>query len=238
MQQSTYEPAVLTPDSALPEVPAHPAPWTLRAEAYVVALLMPNDLLDTAAFVPDALVPARRGRTSVMLLINYKQAVCGPYQELLFSPAAFATAAGTHPSITRIFVSSQDSVVNGRRNWGIPKDLADFKREARGAVDHFELSRDGHTFAELDMRGYGPVLPVASWLLPAGLRTLVQHWNGKRHRFTLRASGRAQLAKIESWRFDPSYFPDLSRGRVLTASYLPDFEMHFPEPAVEPYLSP
>lgn len=230
-----YEPAVLAPDATLPEVPAYPAPWTLRAEAYVVAVRMPEDTLDTAAFVPQALVPARRSRTSIMMFVQYKQAVCGPYRELLVAPAAYATQAGTHPSITRIFVSTYESVVNGRRNWGIPKEFADFERETHDSRDRIEVSRDGHSFAQLDLRGYGPAWPVRTWLLPAGIRTLVQHWNGRRFRFTLRASGRARLAKVDRWQFDPHYFPDLARGRVLTATHLPDFEMTFPEPAVEPY---
>lgn len=234
---SPWEPQVLEPDAALPEVPRQPAPWTLRAQGYVVVVLMPAQTLDTAAFVPEGLVPKRRGRTSVMLFIDYKEAVCGNYQELLLAPAAYETPSGTHPTITRIFVSSYESVVNGRRNWGIPKDLARFTREhdASRASDRIVVSRGGDTLVDMKLRAYGPTLPVRTWLLPAGMRTLVQHWNGTRYRFTLHAQGRARLATVEDWRFDPRYFPDLARGRVLTATYLPDFQMTFPDPQTQPY---
>jgi len=232
MDQSSLrcsDPAVLEPDTALPSVPLCPAPWQLRASAYVFAVLMPEDVLDGAAFVPDELVPRRKNRISVAMFVDYESTNVGPYRELLVTPASFAHAEGTYPSITRIYVSSYDSVVNGRINWGIPKDRADFEREnAAGGSEIVRASRDGHTFAELVLRPHGPTLPVRSWLLPAALRTLVQHWHGKSYRFTLSASGKARLASVERWSFDPQYFPDLARGRVLTGAYLPHFEMVFP----------
>jgi hypothetical protein len=162
--------------------------------------------------------------------VDYTQTPVGPYRELLVAPASFAHPQGTYPSITRIYVDSYDSVVNGRRNWGIPKDRADFERTAgAGGTETVRVSREGHAFAELVLRSSGPSLPVASWLLPSPLRTLVQHWQGKSYRFTLSASGKARMASVEHWSFDPNYFPDLARGRVLTGAYLPDFKMLFPE---------
>lgn len=232
MEQSALrcsDPLVLEPDSALPEVPLRPAPWQLQASAYVFVVRMPQDVLDQAAFVPTELVPRRKNRMSVVMMVDYARSDVGPYRELLVAPASFDHVHGTFPSITRIYVSSYESVVNGRINWGIPKDRADFERtpEPRGG-ETIRVSRDGHTFAELALRAYGPTLPVASWLLPASLRTLVQHWHGQSYRFTLRASGKARMASVERWSFDPKYFPDLARGTVLSGAYLPSFEMLFP----------
>lgn len=59
----------------------------------------------------------------------------GPYDELIYVPGLFSrrprqplrtgrTAAEPieyFPSITRIYVSTDESVYNGRKNWGIPK---------------------------------------------------------------------------------------------------------------------
>jgi hypothetical protein len=220
---------VLEPDAALPAAPRHPAPWSMHASCYVFAVLMPEEVLDEAAFVPSELVPRRKNRISVVMFVDYTQTAVGPYRELLVAPASFAHAQGTYPSITRIFVDSYDSVVNGRLNWGIPKDRADFERvSGADGTETVRVSRDGHTFAELVLRPYGPTLPVASWLLPSPLRTLVQHWQGKSYRFTLSASGKARMASVEHWSFDPNFFPDLARGRVLTGAYLPRFEMLFP----------
>lgn len=234
-QASLFEPTVIEADAMLHEVRRHPAPWTLRADCYVVAVRLPDDVLDTAVFAPKALITRRRSRTAVLMYLDYKQAPCGPYQELLVAPATYMTDAGTYPSITRIFVSSYESVVNGRKNWGIPKDLAQFTRDTDDGRDNIQVTRDGQFCAELKLRGYGPLVPVRSWLLPAAIRTLVQHWNGRRYSVTLRAGGRARLAKVEDWRFNSTYFPDLARGRVLTASHVPELEMVFPEAQVQNY---
>lgn len=230
MDQSSASPFVFEPDAGLPSVPLHPAPWQLRASAYVFAVRLPEALLDHAAFVPAPLVSKRKSRIAAVMLVDYQGAPCGPYRELLVAPASFAFASVTCPTITRIYVSTYDSVVNGRRNWGIPKDIADFtseRDEAKG-TEVVRVSRDGHTFAELTLKAYGPTLPVSTWLVPSAMRTLVQHWQGKDYRLTLTASGKGRLASVSSWRFDPKYFPDLAQGRVLGGTYLPDYELTFP----------
>src|SRR5262249_33742356 len=105
-----------------------PAPWTLRGRAYISVLRCPDDLLDTRSFVPASLAGKRsRSPFATMMFVDYSESNVGPYHELLFIPGAFRFADGRlHPSISRIFVSSQSSVENGQRNWGIPKGRADF----------------------------------------------------------------------------------------------------------------
>lgn len=226
---SATTPRVLEPDSALPDVPAHPSPWQLTASAYLILVKLPDDVLEEGAFVPPALVKQRLSNVSVVMLVDYQKADCGPYSELLFVPGAFAFEDASYMSITRIFVSTYESAVNGRRNWGIPKDRADFafERSAQGH-DQVRVSRDGRTFADFELRAFGPKLPVRSWLLPAGVRSLRQHWAGKRFTFALDARGSMRMAKLERWSFDPQHFPDLARGRVIAAAHFPSFEMFFP----------
>ena len=228
-------PRVLEPDSALPDVPAHPAPWQLTASAYMLLVKLPEHVLDQGAFVPPALVGKRRSGLSVVLLVDYQKADCGPYGELMLIPAAFAFDQGNYLTITRIFVSTYESAVNGRRNWGIPKDRADFavERDAKGC-DRVRVSRDGHTFADFELRAFGPSLPVRSWMLPTPVRSLMQHWNKQSYSFELLASGSMRMASLRSWSFDPQYFPDLAQGRVLAAAHFPKFEMLFPVPEMKP----
>jgi hypothetical protein len=226
---------VLESDESLPEVPRCPSPWVLKASAYVLAVRMPEDVLDRAAFVPASLRGKRTGSTSYVLYVDYQQADCGPYQELLVAPATFAFDEGHYPSITRIYVSTYQSVVNGRINWGIPKDRADFSAQ-RGSdhVDAVTVSRDGRVFADMRFKPYGLTFPVTSKLLPAGLRTLMQHWRGNSYKFTLSAHGSLRMAKLVDWHFDPTYFPDLARGKVIAAGYFPSFEMTFPVATIKP----
>jgi hypothetical protein len=229
MSISTDGPVVLEPESALPNVELHPAPWLLHASAYVLAVRMPEDVIDNASFVPPSLAGKRTGQTAYVLFVDYKQANCGPYQELLVSPAVYDFGDGHYPTITRIYVSTYDSVVNGRINWGIPKDRADFSIEkGPDNVETVRVSRDGHVFANMKFKPYGLTFPVTSALLPAGLRTLTQHWRGKSYRFTLSAKGSLRMAKMVEWTFDPTMFPDLARGKVLMAGYFPSFDMTFP----------
>lgn len=233
--ESASATAVLEADQSLPQVPRAPAPWQLEGSAYVMLVRMPEDVLDHAAFVPASLAGKRKSRVSVVMWVDYHKSNCGPYRELLVVPASFATDGGTYHSISRIYVSTYDSVVNGRANWGIPKDRADFSAgPAADGGEHLSASRDGHVFAELSVRAFGPTLPVRSWLLPPSVLTLVQHWLGQSYRLTLKAGGVMRMAKLQSWRFDPQYFPDLARGRVLAAAYLPRFEMEFPVAQVKP----
>lgn len=227
-------PEVIEREDVLPKVPLHPAPWLLHASAYVLAVRMPEDVIDDASFVPPSLAGKRTGHTAYVLFVDYKQANCGPYQELLVSPATYDFGEeGSYPTITRIYVSTYDSVVNGRLNWGIPKDRADFSIErGKDNVDRVRVSRDGQVFADMRFKPYGLTFPVTSALLPSGLRTLMQHWRGKSYRFTLSAKGNLRMAKLVEWTFDPKMFPDLARGKVLMAGYFPNFEMTFPVAAV------
>ncbi len=229
MSVATDGPEVIEREEVLPQVPLHPAPWLLHASAYVLAVRMPEDVIDTASFVPASLAGKRTGHTAYVLFVDYKQSNCGPYQELLVSPAVYDFGDGHYPTITRIYVSTYESVVNGRINWGIPKDRADFSVErGKDNVDRVRVSRDGHVFADMRFKPYGLTFPVTSALLPAGLRTLMQHWRGKSYRFTLSAKGNLRMAKMVEWTFDPKMFPDLARGKVLMAGYFPSFEMTFP----------
>ncbi len=53
----------------------------------------------------------------------------GPYDELIYVPGLFSRRSPSDqqqpveyfPAITRIYVSTDESVYNGRKNWGIPK---------------------------------------------------------------------------------------------------------------------
>ena len=52
----------------------------------------------------------------------------GPFEELAISPGEFVNPFENEPAhrVTRAYVSSIPAVVNGRSNWGIPRELAQF----------------------------------------------------------------------------------------------------------------
>lgn len=217
-----------------PAIMDAPAPWTLRGRAYILVVKMPEQALANCAFTPTTLRKSRHSPLSLAMLVDYESSPAGPYQELLFIPGTFDFNGERHPSISRIFVSTMDSVFNGRRNWGIPKDRCDFRISwQEDGVDQAKLTADdGSHIASLLLAARGPSLPMPGHWLPAGLRTLSQLWEGKQYTLAPSARGRIRRARLLDWHFDAAHFPDLAHGRCVAAFQIPSFEMIFPEPTV------
>ena len=163
----------------------------------------------------------------LVMLVDYEDSPVGPYWELLFL-SGFRV-------ITRIYVSTEASAVNGRENWGIPKEIADFAVERRGRTEQVRVTLDGRTVADLTL-GIGrlplPPLPITAALIPRSLRTLVQPWEGRTYLTTLEGRGIVRPARLLKARIDPELFPDLTRGRLLGAVQASRFRLVFPEPRI------
>jgi len=225
---------MLQPDHSLPEVPLRPAPWDLRGSGWVVALKLPRESPALDAFVPSELAGRGRGLASYLMYVDYSQSGCGPYRELLFIPGAFPFGDGRrHLTISRILVSTWDSVVNGRNNWGIPKDRADFEVEQGGTdgrEERVQVTTDGRELCELSFGTlrFAPPLPVRGALLPVALRTLAQRFRGHTFYYAPEARGRLRPGRLLSWRFDAALFPDLAGAAVIAAFKVESFRMSFP----------
>lgn len=225
---------MLQPDSILPRVPLHPAPWNLRGSAWIVALKLPPGAPARDAFLPPSLAGQGRGLASYLMYVDYTESGCGPYRELLFIPGAVPFGDGRrHLTISRILVSTWESVVNGRNNWGIPKDRADFEVEQAldgGREDRVRVVSGGREVCELRLATlrFAPPLPVPGVLLPARFRTLAQSFRGRTYYYAPAAGGRARPGRLLSWRFDAELFPDLAAAPVLAAFKIESFRMTFP----------
>jgi len=90
-------------ESSLEIAAVAPAPWPLRADGYALVLRQPSG----------------RGVRCAMF-VDYAASPVGPYRELLMIDRTIAIAGRRFPTISSIYVSTQESVDNGRRNWGIP----------------------------------------------------------------------------------------------------------------------
>lgn len=215
-------------------LPEAPAPWQLQGSAYILAMKMPTPLLASCPFTPTHLRDSLRAPLSLAMLVDYHSTPAGPYRELLFIPGSFRFRAGRLPSISRIFVSTQASVYNGRRNWGIPKDVADFDFEwSTGGHDRAVITQpDGDLIARITLEAFGPELPAPAHLVPAAWRTLAQHWEGREYVLTPASRGVFRWARVHELAVNPAHFPDLGQGRVVAALQVPHFEMTFPVPTV------
>lgn len=208
-----------------------PAPWDLVGRGYISVLRFSPDSRVQDTFLPTSLL-RKRGRSpyGYLMFVDYQSSDAGPYHELLFIPGSFPFEDGQrHLSISRIFVSTMDSVVNGRNNWGIPKELADFDvRYGEQGVDRVTLSRDGRVFAELEFKSYPFWIPFLSALIPKSLRTLGQHYDGKTFVYTPSARGWIKPARTMRARADAAMFPNLGRAKTLLTVEVPRFRMTFP----------
>ena len=227
---------LLTADADLPTVPLAPAPWSLTGTGYILLMKLPVRVLDDPRHTPPELRGRRRGGLSLAMLVDYESSPVGPYRELLYIPGTFAFGDRVRQSITRIYVSSLESVVNGRINWGIPKDVCDFDFRYRqpDGTDRLEASLGGTPFARFAFRPGWLRLPFASWLLPKALLTLAQVHGGRQFTYVPSASGSVRLAKLVEATFDAERFPDLAQGRVLACVQVPRFTMGFPVSSVQP----
>ena len=170
------------PESALDEraraglpADAPPAPWTCRCDA-LVWWATPRRSGGLPAGVCGA-------------LLSYAASPVGPYSEVL---GLLAGLHGFRPSgrVPFIAVDSPASLVGGRRNWALPKTLAEFTGDP--AAGTMTATGNGWTISAT-ARPLGPVLPIrlAGWL--------EQPWpDGRRRtaRLTGRASGRPALVRV------------------------------------------
>ncbi|TKA51689.1 hypothetical protein B0A53_05394 [Rhodotorula sp. CCFEE 5036] len=120
------------------DLPIAPAPWSLTGEGWIIPLHTPFSTTPIP-IPPAAYAPLERGTEAdqsdrfhggvgFVMLVRYKTSDVGPYDELIYVPGLFSRRSSSQqqapveyfPAITRIYVSTNESVYNGRKNWGIP----------------------------------------------------------------------------------------------------------------------
>lgn len=207
-----------------------PAPWHLRGSGYVFLFRSGSRAAGEARPLPG--FTFSRGLGAVMLL-DYTESDVGPYRELLFIPGTYARGRRRFYSISRIFVSTQVSVDNGRENWAIPKEVADFEVTPEGRDERVRVSSGGRLFFDARLRSGRVRIPASTRLVPAFLRTLCQIRDGRLYFTAPSGGGRVTRAHIEDARIDQAMFPDFVRYPGLLSVHVSDLRMHFPVATVE-----
>jgi hypothetical protein len=217
------------------EVPLVPAPWSLRGHAWIVVLRLPREAGARHAWVPAGQRSTLVAPLSCLMFVDYAASPCGPYREILFVPGAMRFPDGRlHASISRILVSTWDSVVNGRRNWGIPKDRADFEIVRTAERDRLSVAQAGAEICRLEFEPPAGVrLPLSTSWLPERWLTLAQLHEGRAYYYRPEARGSLRTCRLLHWQFDPLRFPDLNLATVIASLRIEDFRMEFPVARVE-----
>lgn len=210
-----------------------PAPWALHGDGYLFLLRTDRIRPEPQHGPAHEQRHAHRGPFAYAIFLDYAGSPVGPYRELAFVPGSFRFGARQLLSITKIYVSTQASVDNGRRNWGIPKELASFTVEHRSErLDYISMRVDGELAAELTLLRSGPNLPMATWVLPKRLRTIGQQLDGTTFEISPSARGFVARAKVEHAWSDESLFPALNPGSIAMAVRLSRVQLAFPEPVI------
>lgn len=209
---------------------AIPPPWFLEGDGYILLYWFERAFIERYGRVPAFLRGAYLGGPGAVMLFDYRTSNVGPYRELLFIPGRFRWQGRTVTCITSIYVSTEASVVSGRANWGIPKELARFSREALPNGECFRVERDGELVLDATLKPEWLLLPVQTSLLP--LPPLVQEQSGRilETRLSRGAWGRpARLVRMEAV---PALFPDVTAMRPLLGIQIRRFRLAFPDPRV------
>lgn len=203
-----------------------PAPWTLRGNGYIFLYKFSSHFSDKKYFKTDFAKEPFSGFGTIML-IDYAQSTAGPYRELLFIPGEFSFMYKKYYSITKIYVSTMESVKNGWDNWAIPKELAEFEITDTGKKrQHWTVKKDGNTFFDVVLSKRPFYVPVNAKYIS---HALVQKKEKDIYYFTeFQGKGKGRLAKLESICCNSEYFPDICAERPLAVTAIEDFIMEFP----------
>jgi hypothetical protein len=201
-----------------------PAPWHLTGDGYVLIYKFPQDFAaaHTGAY-------EYKGGYGAVSLLNYHSSNVGPYQEIMFIPGQVAYPQKTGYSISKIYVSSESSVLNGQTNWGIPKELAEF--EALPQVDgsgRIQVCKEGQPFVDLTIKPLGPAIPLNGAVLPP----LVQYRNGQTYITRLKSTGAGRYVRILNADVYNGSFPNFTQFTPMMAVKITNFKLTLLEPEI------
>lgn len=207
------------------------APWNLNGKGYIFIYKFPKKFVEEEGNVPEFLKGKFCGGLGAVMLVDYAKSDAGPYGEFLFIPGKFRFNRKRLNNISKIYVSSMESVVNGRANWAIPKEQADFTFTAAGKkTESVTVKTSSGTVAEFELKCGGIHFPVSTKLMPF---PLVQKQNDFLFYTNFFGKGRGQLAKLKSVKINSELFPDISKFKPLAVVKVEPFDITFPKAVIE-----
>lgn len=206
-----------------------PAPWQLSGNGYILLYYFRSRFLEQKGFMAGFQKENLRLRLGAVLMIDYATTDVGPYRELMFIPGFFSFEGWRSFSISKIYVSSAESQLNGQQNWGIPKELADFSvQELSGGRSRWIVKKGEYTFFDASIKTRSAGFPISSKLLP--FSRIVQEQRNRLLLTTPTASGKLKPATVQHISANPDFFPPIQEAKLLAAFSFQNFHMKFPVP--------
>jgi hypothetical protein len=230
--------ALLRPDGlqTAPDLEVVPPPWPIRGDGWVVFFKFDRSSRHGDYASVYGMRSRWRGGIGALTWMHYTSTPVGPYDELMLIPGRIEMPKhrghGTRKywSISRIWVSTWESVVSGRANWGIPKDRADFTIEARETgEDALSASLDGAPICTMTCKPGLARIPINTWLFPV---TLAQNWEGRAFYTHLTLKAGLELLEVSQLWGDGVHVPDFAALGMtpIGAVKLDKFAITFPLP--------
>lgn len=203
-------------------------PWALDGEGYIFAYHFSKSYHPDPFFVPSYFRDLPSRKIGAVMLVNYRSSPVGPYGELLFIPALYTVKDRLCFTISKIYVDSQNSLINGRKNWGIPKEYADFEWQTLNEKTTKVIVKCGEKeifSAKIHKSGFS--FPISTALMPF---RFLQDFEGRQIITSPKGSGWAKLAQPKIQAVNPEFFPDISGMKPLISLSVNPFRLIFPTP--------
>ncbi len=217
------------------------APWELTGEGFILVYKFQKGFVDKNCFLDHYQADNFVGGLGTVMCVNYQTSNVGPYLELLFIPGVInlktlnLAKIKSGFTISKIYVSTRDSVENGINNWGIPKQLADFQwNELADNQVEVKISIDGKVFFYAIFKRKSFKFPITTSIIPL---KIIQKIGNKYFQTKPTAKGKSSFAKLKKLEIEGNFFPKIESYKPLIVTNISNFKMVFPEAIVENKLS-
>jgi hypothetical protein len=176
-----------------------PAPWSLTGRGFILMYRFPQAFIRECCFLPDEWKTMKWSGLGYVMIVDYQDSPVGPYSELLIIPGKTRLDGTKLSTISKIYVDSAESMVNGRRNWGIPKELTDFEWTVESRKHTIKVGSFRPWFEIVLEHGSIPI-PIDTRLLPIHL---YQNTDSRNYRVSPTGKGTGRFSMIKSIEVDP-----------------------------------
>ncbi|MDT4938054.1 MAG: hypothetical protein QOG80_1725 [Pseudonocardiales bacterium] len=170
--------------AALPS-DAPPAPWDVTC----TSIMWYGRGGRAAGRAAGAVATTGRGLVTIGGIVSYSRTPVGPYHEA-FATVAVRRGRSVRGTIPFMAVDSPLSLVGGRRNWSLPKCLAQFTGEPAAAGATMTAAGAGWAI-RATARPFGPTYPI-----PMSGRLVQAGSDGRLRESVLAGHGRARSALV------------------------------------------
>ena len=210
-------------------------PWQLKGEGFIIPFLANKKEIIENGFLSEDDKKTYKGGLGACMIVNYESSNVGPYFELLFIPGDFEHTDSSnkiklYKRITKIYVSSELSIQEGRLNWAIPKEYADFTWETKQKTTFINvLSKDKKNILSTSLKRKFFPFPVTTKIYPV---TLLQKSDSSQMIQTqFSGYGKGYISNINNWTLDENFFIDIKRNaRFYFGLAVNEFNITFPIP--------